>query len=729
VATDLLAATAGVVRNADAVARTGATSTPRSYRPAAIVKLSIRLEDFGNDDGAAAATERRPFKTPAARAAAALDGARAELAVLRASGAATGADEAKVRRAERAASRAGGARATAPPDNAAADLFAVVLALVPQEMGLELNGFTIADKLQCSFQLRDLPIVPDVARAILAEVYMGNIPPADFGDPSRWVPSLLGTPPMFRGYVDVHDVTGDDGDAQVQLQARSLEARLMDAKVDPRRRDRLIRRNDAFVDGRGKTVRGEKLTAYLRRFLSTIPEFSGALGGDAIGVRIWPNFDPAREPILGADTLLRSLQTAQSRAQAGGQVQGAPPLPAGQDPGLAPGVGSPTIPPPTPAMDLSAWDVVVRACELSGFVPIYDPSIVGRDAATGDLVKGADNILLVLPQTIMETPQDGLRVAGGPHDGFSREFVERGTTRLRSEVRFMVWGSNVKNLKFSRKHGRIKAPAVRVVCHDPDGPAGGRTLSSTFPATPRGTRVSALGTGGPGAGGAGRGHAPVEELVTKVVHGVRSQAQLDRIAVSLYHSVSRQEVSCEIETDDMSSYVDPSIPDGDADVLRLRPGTPVRVAVAREVEDPAQGLQIGELSELFERRANPAFMRKLLLGESARRVGLSDEGRRRLEQSLERVEAAYARARLTEWFYTRVVNHKFSVDDGWSATMELVNFLEARSLPANLGAGDAARAELDNLAKAAVDRASAARDRAVAAGFASLASSLARGRR
>jgi hypothetical protein len=668
----------------------------RTYRPAKVARLSIRLEDFSNEDGSRAVSERNPFPPQQLRAQQELSAAQANLAVAQASGEAEPADFKRVKDAQRKVGTKNASRDVGPPDNASPDIFAVEMAVVPVESSLELNSFRIADKLQMTVALRDFPIVPDVVRAVLIDYYQGDIAADDFKDPSIWVPQLLATKrPMFRGYADVHDMSATDSDFTVQIQARSLEAVLMDAKVNPRTRDRMIKRNDSYVDpATNKIVRGEKLTRFVRRFISTIPEFSGELGGDAIGVRIWPNFDPSKEPVLGADMFLHSLQTAQSRALAGGQVQAAPPTGVTQDPSVAPGQGTAQLQPPIPGAETSAWDVIVRACELSGFLPVYDPSVIGIDS-NGQTFYGSNNILLVLPQTLMETPQGGITLPGGAPDGFSRQFLEGGTHQVRSDVRFFVWGHNVKNLKFSRKHGRIKAPAVRVVCHDPDAPAGQRTLVSTYPKTMRGTRASARGTG---AGGTTRGHPPIEELVTKVVHGIRTQVDLDRIAVALYHTISRQEVSCELETDDLQSYVDPAYPDALPDLLTLRPGTPVRVSVARKVEDPANGLQISELSEMFDRQANPAFMRKLLLESQGRRVGLSDEGRQKLSDALAQVEAAYDRARLTEWFYVRVANHKTG-EDGWSGHFELVNFLEARSLPANLSAQDAAAADLDKLMK------------------------------
>jgi hypothetical protein len=50
-----------------------------------------------------------------------------------------------------------------------------------------------------------------------------------------------------------------------------------------------------------------------------------------------------------------------------------------------------------------------------------------------------------------------------------------------------------------------------------------------------------------------------------------------------------------------------------------------------------------------------------------------------------RVATALASAKLTDVFYCKTVSHTFAADTGWSSTMELVNYLEARSDPRVLG--------------------------------------------
>lgn len=684
---DLIRDASGVIAPASAQLANRQGRVKRTYYPIALLRLTVRLEDYSNEDGKDAQSEAEPAPNAAVDARNQAEQDRQDAAVLRALGERDIESEASARVAQAAVDGKQSGIDAAPPNDVPPDDLSFIVSVVPLEMSVELNSFRIADKLQATFSLMDLPLHPDIIRSLLVEGYMGTARAEDFATPERWIPSLLGTMrPMFRGYADVADMEVSDADFTINIDARSLEARLMDSKINPLTKERRIRRTDSFVDAKGNTVTGEKVTSFLKRLVGTVPEFNGSLGGDRIGVRIFPNFDPAQEPILSASLFLRTIQTAQSRSQAGGQVQAAPPQGA-EPPAVDPSVGTPVMP-ATPG-EMSVWDLFVRAAELCGLLPVYDPSILMQDS-TGTLVRGADNILLIPPQNLKETPSGGVTIPGGPIDGFERTFTIGGAgAPIRSQVRFMVWGHNIAKMKLSRKFGRIKAPMVRVVCHDPDQAAGHRVLVAQFPKTPRGTSVSASGSGRGQT--KAKGHNPALEVITHTVVGIRSQEQLEQVAVAIYHSISRHEVSCEIETDEMSSYIDPTRQEShneNPDLLTLRSGTPCRVTVARKVQDPAIGnVATDALSTLMDNRFNPAFLRKTLLAGSAA-ASLSSVGKKKLEDALAKIESSYQGARLTDWFYARVLNHKFSVTDGYSLGMELANFIEARNLPSNLSSGD-----------------------------------------
>ena len=658
------------------------------YRPAVVVRLTIRLEDFNNDDGQDAQQEGQPAKTRASAQAAALASARALQAVRRASGVQDLAADASLKlQQQRAAGKVssdqgGGGPDDAAPLGASPDDDAVVLSVVPLAMTLQLNGFKTADRLEMTLNLADFPVVPDIVRSMFVEVFMGTVSADDATDPARWVPQLFNQAPSFRGYATEETVDSSDSDLRISVSALSLEQRLIDLKINPFTKERRVARG------------GEDLADYVRRLISTIPEFNGTLGG-AIGVRYFPNVDPAKAPQIDPKSLKRALQTAASRNDAGGAVQPGPPP--GIDPAADPGNGTPAgigFPTPAPQADVSVWDLVTRAAQLCGMMAVYDPSLVAQEPDGTISPIGANNILLVPPQNLKETPQGGLTVPGGPIDGFERQITVGGSRLVSTQVRFLVWGRNIGSLKQVRKYGRaLRPPRVRVRCHNPDGGAGSRVLEAVFPKTARATAVSAVGSGDPGAG---RGHVPVEEEVVRIVREVRRQEDLERIAVALYHTVGRHELAVSIETDELSSYIDPTRPEThneNPDLLRLRPGVLARVMVAdgaNGVADPSQDLVVNGLSDLLARRSNPAFLRKALLeGPNAAAFAAAGQGQR-LRDALAKIEDAYASAKLTDWFYVRDVEIRFTAEDGFAFTINLAGFQEARNLPANLSPADAA---------------------------------------
>jgi hypothetical protein len=658
-------------------------SAKNVYRPAVVARLTIRLEDFSNADGQDAQRESASVKTAASKTATALASAQALQAVRRASGVADIEADAQVSlQKRRAAAGARGATAgadAAAPFGASPDDHTIQISVIPVDVSLCLNGFKTADRVSFGIQLSDLPIVPDLIRALLVEFFFGTVGADDYGDPARWIPQLLHTAPVFRGYADEETVQADSDDLKVSVTALSLEQRLNEVKVNP------------LTKARQVAAGGEGLADYIRRLISMVPEFNGSLGS-AIGVRYFPNVDPAKEPRIDAARLKRSLQTAQSRAQAGGQVQGG--LPPGLDPGQDPGGGTPAgvgMATPNPTIEVTVWDLVTRAAQLAGMIPVYDPSIVAQEPDGSIVPLGANNILLVPPQNIKETPQGGIEIPGGASDGFEREFTVAGAN-VRSQVRLFVWGNNISSYRITRRYGRNRIPRVRVICHNPDGGPGARTLEAFFPKTARGTKVSAVGTG---PDGARVGHPPIEEEVVRVIREVRSQRELELIAVGLFHTISRHELVCIIETNELCSYLDPTRPEThneNPDLLRLRPGTPCRVVVARgSVWDPvSDDLVVNDLSELMDRRGNPAFLRRALLENPNANAFIAAGQKSKIEDALGRIEAAYQSAKLTDWFYVRDVEYTWSADDGFKIAVTLAGFQEARNLPANLSPEDSA---------------------------------------
>lgn len=632
------------------------------------MRLRVRLEDFSKDGDPA--SEAKPFSERLRSTERSLAATRKALAEANSPGNQDRALVAKLRaqlNRERAAKkRLTTSQTTARSTSTAlADEFSIDIYTVPTDLTVDMNSFRMADKCHASFPFIDAPLISDIIRAALVEVWIGTVTPEDFAAPDRWRLRRDRAKIVFRGYVDTWETTHDDQDAQVQIEARSLEAILIDAKINPLAK--------AYRIG----GEGEKISKYINRILGEFPPTSGVSGGDSLK-SAWYGALGSEEPLLDRKALMRSLQTAKSRteANAGDPVQ-ADPVEGGTPPeqttGAAPASEN-RMPPKSPGQEMSLWDLITQACTLAGCIPTYDPSLAPRPGVKDP----GDFILLRPPQTIYGDVSGGHKIKGGAVDGFSRVFRLPGG-QITSEIRFLVWGHNIKGFKTSRKLGRIKVPGVEVISYNSDGPPDGRRMSVLYPPDARTTRI------GP------KGEGQLTEIKTIQVNGIRDKAQLMQAAVGLYHSLSRQELSVNIETNDMSSYIDPGTDlshNDEMDMLRLRPGSPCRVVVAREVKDPAAGqtLVISPLSEVFEKRGAQLLETFIRQQERFRPSSfkLPGENTSSVFQMVERISKALASGKITDVFYCRAINHKFSSEDGWSATMELVNFLEARNLPANL---------------------------------------------
>lgn len=642
-------------------------------RPAMILRMSIRLEDEEGVD-LDTQSEAVPWEVQLQNVRRLLSENSRILARMRGRGnereqAKLTTKQASLKRQEQALTEGKGGTVKVVSD----DLFTLQRVLVvPLDASVELNGFRMADKLSCTFPFSDLPLTSRAIRACLVECFLGEVDAANFADPRNWRLSINGTNPMFKGYADEWKTTHQGSEAVVRMEARSMEAILIDQKVNklsPIFQVGRVPNSDDLGTKHGvaPVQNDELITSYLNRIFSTLPNTGGQLGGDLLVAKLDPRMNA--EPKLNRKTLLRALQTAKSQAQAAGAQPGQPPpvpvdQPNPETPGQLEGNGTAQLPQPH-ANEISAWDLVTIACELVGCTPVYDPSI------------DPDAVIVRMPQTGYDVPGQGL----DPPDGFKTALINPDTNQLEvTPYRFMVWGRNISELSTSRKLGRIKATGVVVQAFNNDAPPDQRQMSSWYPpkTTPVATSVKASGK------------SKVTEYVTKTVYGIRTQAELDDIACSIYHQIAMHETSLHIQTDDMTSYQDPSVVGGtNPDVLKLRPGTAIRVAVARSSDDPSSPT-VNPLSDVFS--ADEVALKAFLLRQYDQFPPVANateiQKLQAADQVAGRIAAVTKAQQQNNHYYVRSINHKFAPDKGWSAGMEVVTYINARSNPTNLG-GDA----------------------------------------
>jgi hypothetical protein len=671
---------------------------PRMYRPAWLMRLSVRLEDFGQADDSRAQDGQKPYRTAKQQQAADRAIIEAKLAQ-RTAYAATGSRDrsALVGLRAVAASLNRQAKQVGSPssagDNGKPDEFSIEFFTVPMEMTIEDKGFREADTLEATFPLQDMPLNPYIMRECRVDVWVGTVRTEDFATPDKWhlEPRISQTSVLrFRGYIDMPEMEHDD--VNVHIKARSYISTLIDGKITALAKPYRVQNTEEY------------LTTYINRILSLYPPTAGGNGGSPFRA-YWYASPSLEEPKISAKDLVRSLQTAASRNAASDQpkdsdvnAQVEPTNEAtdlgGQKDGPATGV--PGLPPRSVTEDgMSIWDLITQACELCGVMPLYKPCLPeaqGSQAGKAVPVDPANCLLITPPEAFVEGDDTNTQLAGGARDGFKREF----SGGIKSNVRFMVWGHNLSKLKISRKMGKVRPTAVEVRSRNPDASAHLRVVSARFPKhNPKAKK------GGGKTGSANkmteRGGGKIDVVRTFIVKGVRNVQQLERIAVSLYQQLCRSELTMQLETDELASYIDPvasqssgtlETHNDNPDLLRLCAGSPVHVTVAKKSTEEAN-LTICGISEFYDLSVDNILDVLTKQNErwgAFRTDGSMDTGK--ISETARKIQAAYRAAKLPTVFYCKGIRLQFSAADTFfHATMELCNYMPSND-PANMSATD-----------------------------------------
>ncbi len=671
----------------------------RFYRPAWFLRLFVRLEDFGQVDDSDAQDGEKPYKNAQVKAAADQAVVEAQIAE-QAAGRATGASRSQAamvglstlsKGLQRAAANLGKNSAAGPKGKG--DEFSVSFVTVPTEMDIEDKGFRTANELTASFPFQDMPLDPRIMRECRVEAWIGTVTEADFATADKWhlKPEISKTSILrFNGYIDLPEMEHDDSSGVVHIKARSYESVLIDGKIAAQAKAYRIQGNR------------EAITTYVNRILALYPPTSGDTGGDPFRA-YWYAADPSKEPFLDRKTLSRSLQTAASRNAANGAVPGQEPPPVvdnpneGADPSgqgdSAPG-GSPGMPPKAVDADgMSIWDLITQACELCGCIPMYCPSLpAGPGSTVGKVqtINPANCLLITPPQAFLDDIDSALTIQGGARDGFSRDFT-MGGRKVHSDVRFMVWGHNIAKMKLARKLGKVRVSAVEVRSYNPDADSTLRVLSARYPTGPlhkrKGKKANKMHE---------KGGGKIDVIRTFVLKGIRDLGMLEQAAVSIYHQLTRNELTIELETDELASYIDPVASqqsgtlvenhNDNPDILRLCAGSPVHVTVANKSEDDGN-LVISSLSEFYDTKANNIV--ELLTKQNDRWGSWRTDGsldQAKIEETARKIQAAYRAAKLPDVYYCKSVHLHFE-GDNVSFHMELNNYMSDND-PKALAADD-----------------------------------------
>lgn len=245
-----------------------------------------------------------------------------------------------------------------------------------------------------------------------------------------------------------------------------------------------------------------------------------------------------------------------------------------------------------------------------------------------------------------------------------------------TSARAMVWGRNLKHLKFSRKMGGVKADTIEVRCPDP---TIGRTRWARFPVLIQGEPSSGI-LGKPGSpqpvvsrpSDVEPNGKAAETIRVFSVKGIDDLKALERVAESVFNEIGRQEIEGEFETDDLETFDSKE----EGDLLRLLPGEALQILVASPIETggataaPIASKPNQTNSNLQELTAQSVAARsQYLVG-----LGLSRD-------TAERLAAAQEKIRLVSTFRVGQMRLKWDVEDGISVSGSFFNFVVIRDAP------------------------------------------------
>jgi hypothetical protein len=434
----------------------------------------------------------------------------------------------------------------------------------PIRSSRRVNSYRIPDELELSLSWKSVPFDSRLIRSMYVLHYEGTITPDTFAigvnglDPQRsqFTGSLL---PLvednlrFMGQVDEISDSHDEGGDVVVLKARDMTAPFLDTKLP----------KDAL-----KTIKpGQTILQVVNALLETNLALRGIVDGPYARIS-------GELPTLSQESYARLSVPPVERHK---ENQG----------------GSPSVQRNASKQEESYWDAITDLCVSHGLVPTIE----------------VRNLVLMEPRTLYKSPPEVINRPG--EQRFPRFGGYRWNLGERDSTRTMVFGVNVKELRFFRKLGRIKAPAVEVRSFNPDSKSADERMLSVIwpPSANRADKVARDKTRTQGGSSTQAtsvdpsGRNPSIEFLEYIVKGVTDPKLLRKIAEQIYEAVGRQEFGVTFSTDEVSSYsenedFDPNV---EPDLLDLKAGDPVRLLVAPSDRASGDIFSLSELNNMIRR--------------------------------------------------------------------------------------------------------------------------------
>lgn len=517
----------------------------------------------------------------------------------------------------------------------------VYLWTVPRSLRIRRNPYRQADEISASIRFSDLPIDPRVVRSLGIAAYMGTVP-AD-----AWAQRMAGGVAVsddarrnaaysltdlidrknlrFVGFADEAAMSFSEGGDYVNIQGRDFTQLLIDYPV-PQNLFRSINWGEWPID------------KIVWEILQTLPSVAGVplhLLGFEQGT-IW--YERAGHHYAG-----EPKTTASGRAVRNRRIE-----------------------------QETYWDMLTDITVGMGLVlyaDVWTPNEgEGKGIPTGRFV--------------LATPRELYSNLDKPRS-FTEYDPSRSARRLMQEPAFaskgrqysdgktlthpvMVYGHNLKSMELNRRLGKIKIPAVELVCSDPDN---GKTLRGQWPAKAQPQPNSARYLKDTMAGYVHpTGLWAKEEIRQYPVTGFTTQDALIDAAKQVFEDLGRGDLTLKFETLDMASFGGDN---SDPDLLSLKPGSPLEIVTAYQKDGEVVG------SREMLAGMDQEQLRNWLLAK-----GQSKEAATSLAVTM---ASPQYRNLLERRYYVKQCELSMDNEDGFSCSVEAVNYLTSRVLQFSQG--------------------------------------------
>lgn len=400
------------------------------------------------------------------------------------------------------------------------DGFTVIANRVPKRGTFTLPHPRSAGKFTLAFDFAEFPVDPRLIRAVGLEIHLGTVSADDYArgmagerDRTGRPLSILKTTEdrinpvtgrrgpnrgtlLFYATADTWDVEHGDRGSEIMIEGRDIRGILIDGKPPPAQLAKINLQQPIHL---------------------VVQDILKTMGVDH-DLRLTVMTDAAEWP--GGVVPSPAEANGLTRVRLGSSGEGA---------GSTPSTGTKT----------SYWDLITNYCTIVGAMP----QLVGSELWIRPNRRIFD---VVLKRGRYATP-----FAGGEPRTVGRE---------RIRVRRLVYGRDLKKLKFSRKFAGTVVPTVQCISFDDQAAGLQRMIFGQWPPADSDT-AQAKGT---------------DDVMRVPMWGIRSVDRLTEIARGIYEEIGRGETGGSAETNDLASLGGDN---GDPDILRLRPLEPVEFVI------------------------------------------------------------------------------------------------------------------------------------------------------